>query len=147
MSVSYWYGKAIYYSSDPYQGRGTRASSTVIYQPSDKLHSQISLTYADFYRDEDSQKIYDYTIVRGRLTYQVNRYLFFRGIVEYNEYYEEMLTDFLASFTYIPGTVIHVGYGSIYNKVAWQDGQYVESDRFLQTRKGLFFKASYLWRM
>jgi len=147
LSVSYRYEKAIYYSSDPYQGRGTRASSTVIYQPSDKLHSQISLTYADFYRDLDSVRIYDYTIVRGRLTYQVNRYLFFRGIVEYNDYYEEMLTDFLASFTYIPGTVIHVGYGSIYNKVAWQNDRYVDSDRFLQTKKGLFFKASYLWRM
>ena len=58
-----------------------------------------------------------------------------------------MLTDFLASFTYIPGTVIQLGYGSLYDKVAWVDGEFRESDRFLEMKRGLFFKASYLWRI
>ena len=147
LSFSFRNGKAIYYSDDPYQGKGNRASSTMIYQPSDKLKAEISLTYSDFFRDSDSQKIYDYTIARCKLTYQVNRYLFFRGIIEYNDYYQEMLRDFLASFTYIPGTVIHIGYGSYHEKIHWQDGGYVGSDSFLETKKGFFFKTSYLWRM
>jgi len=42
------------------------------------------LTYVDFTRRSDSRRIYDYPIVNGKLTYQINRYLFFRGIVEYN---------------------------------------------------------------
>ena len=57
-----------------------------------------------------------------------------------------MLTDFLASFTYIPGTVIHIGYGSLRDKVRWEAGEYVESDDFLETKRSLFFKMSYLWR-
>jgi len=32
------------------------------------------------------------------------------------------------------------------DRTAWQDGVYVPADAFLTTRRGLFFKASYLWR-
>ncbi len=137
---------AVYYSADPYQGYMNRATATIAYQPSDKLQAELDLTYFDFYRESDSEKIYDYPIARGLLTYQLNRYVFVRGIAEYNEYREQLLTDFLASFTYIPGTVVHVGYGSIYDKIAWEDGAYVSSHDFLETRRGFFFKMSYLWR-
>jgi len=77
----------------------------------------------------------------------VNKYLFFRGIVEYDSFRKTLLTDFLASFTYIPGTVLHVGYGSFYEKIQWTGGDYISSDRFLETKRGFFFKASYLWRL
>ena len=53
----------------------------------------------------------------------------------------------LPSFLYIPGTVIHFGYGSLYEKIAWRDGRYVPADHFLESSRGLFFKASYLWRL
>ena len=139
LRLSYSHRKAIRYSADPYQGRRNNGSASIVYLPSDKLHINLSLTYTDFYRDSDSEKIYDYTIARGRMTYQMNRYLFFRGIFEYNNYNKEMLTDFLASFTYIPGTVLHIGYGSIYNRIS--------NDRFLEMKRGFFFKTSYLWRM
>jgi hypothetical protein len=92
-------------------------------------------------------KIYEYPISRAKLTYQLNKYLFFRGIVEYNNFRKQMLTDFLASFTYIPGTVVHLGYGSLYQKIKWENDSYVGSDRFLETKRGFFFKMSYLWRM
>jgi len=150
-SLSYRNEKKIYYSESPYQGKGSTTSGSIIYQPSDKINSSLNLTHTDFYRDSDSEKIYDYTIIRERITYQMNRYLFFRGIAEYNSYRKKLLTDFLASFTYIPGTVLHVGYGSVYEKLRWDNtidpAGYVASDNFLETTRGFFFKASYLWRM
>jgi hypothetical protein len=146
-NLTYQNRNKIRYISDPYQGRGNDASATISYLPSDKLHLDLSLVYSDFFRDDDSQKEYDYTIIRSRNTYQVNKYLFFRGIVEYNSFYKRLMTDFLASFTYIPGTVIHLGYGSLYEKIEWRDGEYFSSDRFLETNRGLFFKASFLWRL
>jgi hypothetical protein len=146
-SVSFRKSKAIYYSADPYQGESTRATARVTYQPSDKLRSDFNYTYVDFSRRSDGERIYDYPIYWGRLTYQLNRYLVFRGIFEYNEYKKEMLTDFLASFTYIPGTVVHVGYGSLRDKVRWEEGDYGDSDEFLETKRQFFFKMSYLWRM
>lgn len=57
------------------------------------------------------------------------------------------MTDLLASFTYIPGTVIHVGYGSLYEKLESTGSEYVSSDRFLETKRRFFFKASFLWRI
>jgi hypothetical protein len=54
-----------------------------------------------------------------------------------------MMTDLLASFTYIPGTVVYIGYGSLDEKIAWRDEEYVPSDRFLETKRSFFFKVSY----
>jgi len=146
-SLYYNYGKKIRYISNPYQGKGSDASAGIVFQPSEKLHADLSLVFSDFYRDSDSKKEYDYTIIRSRNTYQVNKYLFFRGIVEYNSFYKRLMTDLLASFTYIPGTVIHIGYGSLYEKIKWIDGEYKTSDSFLETKRGFFFKASFLWRI
>jgi hypothetical protein len=146
-SVLYRRIQAIFYSADPYQGKSNRFTAGITYQPSDKLLSELSFVYYDFYRSSDSRKIYDYPIGRVKVTFQPNKYLLLRGICEYNDYYEEMITDFLASFTYIPGTVIHLGYGSMYDKIEWREGSYTESDRFLETKRGLFFKMSYLWRL
>jgi hypothetical protein len=146
-SLYYSYGKKIRYISNPYQGKGSDASAGIVFQPSEKLHADLSLVFSDFYRDSDSKKEYDYTIIRSRNTYQVNKYLFFRGIVEYNSFYKRLMTDLLASFTYIPGTVIHIGYGSLYEKIEWIDGEYRTSDSYLETKRGFFFKASFLWRI
>ncbi len=121
--------------------------TAVNYVPTENLHFDLSLIFSDFYRDVDSSKKYDYMILRSRNTYQVNKYLFFRGIVEYNSFRKRLVTDFLASFTYIPGTVIHVGYGSLYEKIQWENNGYISSDQFLETKRGFFFKASFLWRL
>jgi hypothetical protein len=139
-------GKAIYYSV-PYQGTSSRLSASTTLQPSEQLRADLSLVYSTFHRDSDDLKIYEYPISRAKLTYQLNKYLFFRGIVEYNNFRKQMLSDFLASFTYIPGTVVHLGYGSLYQRIKWDNGNYVDSDRFLETRRAFFFKMSYLWRM
>ena len=145
--LAYNYGRKIRYVDDPYQGRGTDATAALAFLPSDKLELEMTLAYSDFTRTQDGMKEFDYTILRGRTTYQVNKYLFFRAIAEYNSFRKRLTTDLLASFTYIPGTVIHIGYGSAYEKIAWRDEQYVGSDRFLETQRGFFFKASYLWRL
>lgn len=148
--IYYRYGQAIYYDPDePFAGKGSRASLTLEYQPMGKLNSLLSVSYSNFYRTPDSQKVFDYTLLRSRTTFQLNKYLFFRGILEYNFYRKRMLTDFLASFTYIPGTVVHLGYGSVYERVSWDPAtrEYLSANRFLEMRRGLFFKVSYLWRL
>jgi hypothetical protein len=139
--------KAIRYTESPFQGKGKGATASLVYQPSEKINWTLNLTYSDLFRAANSEKMYNYTIIRNRLSYQVNKYLFFRGVVEYNSYRRQILTDFLASFTYIPGTVLQLGYGSLFHKIRWQDDAFVDSDRFLESRRGLFFKASYLWRL
>ncbi len=144
-SVAYQNARAIYYDSS-YQGRSQQVSSAVLFQPSAQFQAEGSFVYSDFFRDSDGLKMYDFPISRLKLTYQLNKYLFFRAITEYNNYYKELTTDFLASFTYIPGTVIFLGYGSLYDKAAWNGAEYAGSDHFLEMHRGVFFKTSYLWR-
>jgi hypothetical protein len=145
--MRYVYGQKIRYVESPYQGRGSDATISATYLPSENLNFSLALAYSDFFRSADGTKEYDYTIIRSANTYQVNKYLFFRAIVEYNSFHKQLMTDLLASFTYIPGTVLHIGYGSLYEKLEWREGDYQPSDRFLETRRGFFFKMSYLWRL
>jgi hypothetical protein len=138
---------AIYYSSEPYQGYANRLTFNVEYKPTENLHMDLSLLYNDLTRSDDGARIYEYPITRGKLTYQINKYLFVRAITEYNAYRESLVTDFLASFTYVPGTVIYLGYGSLYERLKWDSDMYVSDDRFLEMKRGFFFKCSYLFRI
>lgn len=138
---------AIYYSSTPFEGSSNVVQAIAIYQPSEKITARIDFVFSDFKRDSDNLLLYEYPITRLRLTYQMNKYLFFRGIAEYNKFRKQLITDFLASFTYIPGTVLHFGYGSLYEKTEWFNGRYIPSDNFKETARSFFFKASYLWRL
>jgi hypothetical protein len=146
LSASYRKGKSIRYTADPFQGTGSQASATAVFQPSENLNLTLGWSHADLARSATGEKVYDYDIYRGRLTYQVNRALSFRGIVEYNAFRRQMLTDLLAAWTPAPGTVLYLGYGSLHKKQAWEEGVYRDADRFLEMQRGFFFKASYLWR-
>jgi hypothetical protein len=145
MNLTYHRNKAIFYPTSE-QGWSSSVSASLTLQPWENLQSALSYTYADFRNDATDEMYYRYGITRGRLTYQVNESLFFRGIAEYNDFRNSLATEFLASFTSIPGTVVYLGYGSLYGKVHWDGTDYVESDRFLEMRRGLFLKMSYLWR-
>ena len=148
-SVSYRTGKSIYYSSTPYQGRSSSVSASLTYEPTANINANLNFVFSNFYKSSTSERIYEYPLTRGRITYQLNKYLFLRGIAEYNQYRRRLLTDFLASFTYIPGTVAFAGYGSLYERIQWDglNNQYVNNDQFLESQRGFFFKMSYLWRM
>jgi hypothetical protein len=140
LRLDYRRNRAIFYSDSSYQGYGNSFISSLTYQPSEKINAFFSATYSDFFRASDDAKEFEVLILRGRLTYQINKYLFFRGVAEHNDLRRRLLTDFLASFTYIPGTVLHFGYGSLYEKLE-------ASDNFRESRRGFFAKASYLWRL
>ncbi len=145
-NVSYSHGDKIYYSDTPFQGEGTDVSTNLNLQVSDNFNSEWRYTFTNFSNKSTEVKEFDYSIIRSKNTYQVNMYLFFRVILQYNAFRDQLDTDFLASFTYIPGTVVHLGYGSVYNNTKWENQEYVPGDHLIETRRGFFFKASYLFR-
>lgn len=147
LQASYWRGKGIRYIVDPFQGRGSQTSFATVYQPGESLNLALNWTYADFFRDATGERIYAYPISRARLTYQFTQAFFLRAIVEHNGFRRQILTDLLAAYTYIPGTVVYLGYGSLAKKQEWENGMYRPSDHYLDMQRGLFFKASYLWRL
>jgi hypothetical protein len=74
--------------------------------------------------------------VNVRNTYQFNRQFFLRLISQLDTSKRRILGDVLASYELSPGTVVHVGYGSILDAP--------EGDRYTPSARALFFKASYL---
>ncbi|UCE42842.1 MAG: carbohydrate binding family 9 domain-containing protein [Candidatus Aminicenantes bacterium] len=147
LRLFYGHTGSVYYDpEDPYQGYGNRLMGYIQFQPIEKLNFGLNIAYVDFFRKSDKKKIYDYAIIRSRNTFQANKYLFLRAILEYNSFRDRLTLDTLISFTYIPGTVIYAGYGSAFEKIEWDGFDYRESDNFHDTQRGYFFKVSYLWR-
>ena len=143
---SYGWDNGIYYSNSE-QGYGKRISNSLNLQVSDKFNAQFSHNFVSLYNEETDSKYFDLHILRARTTYQMNKYWFFRIIGQYNSLTKVFSPNFLASFTYIPGTVVHLGYGSVFERTRWDGAQYVDHDKYLATSQGFFFKASYLWRL
>jgi hypothetical protein len=149
MQGSYRYGDQVYYHPlEPCLSVGNTLSLGTVLQPGMRLRLDFHFLHSSLSRKNDRQRLYSVKILNFLAAYQFNKYFFLRGAVRYDNYQEKLLTDFLASFTLIPGTVIHLGYGSLYEKKAWENNQWVPGqDSFLNMKNGLFFKVSYLWRI
>ncbi|MGB8958278.1 MAG: DUF5916 domain-containing protein [Candidatus Aminicenantales bacterium] len=142
-------GDRIFYdSTNPFLGRMESARAGIVLQPGVKLSQSLSLSQNHFTRG--GIPVYDVTVLNARTTYQFNKYLFVRALFQYDSYARKWLTDLLASFTYIPGTVVHLGYGVLYEKHGWEAGQWLPGGdlgaRYYALKNSLFFKVSYLWR-
>jgi len=142
----YSYGDRIYYEGNPpLKGQGNVGTLYLDLQPSEKFNQYFSFTHSDL--SYQNQEIYDVDILYSKTTYQFNKYFFLRAVVQYNSFLERLMTDLLASFTLIPGTVLHMGYGGLYENRNWINNQWIyrEGD-MLNTKRSFFAKVSYLWR-
>jgi hypothetical protein len=91
-----------------------------------------------FERSDTGEKVYDVYIVNLRNTYQFTPQFLMRAIVQYDSSRRRVLGDFLASYELVPGTVVHAGYGSLWERL--------DVDPYRPTARAFFFKASYLAR-
>lgn len=146
LTGSFLWREGIYYYANPaFMGTGVGITFSADFQPSNKLNQNFSFTHSDL--KKDGAKIYNVDILYSKTTYQFNKYFFLRALIQYNSYQEKLLTDFLASFTLIPGTVLHLGYGGMYERRDWVDNRWIPLEGELYNIKRSFFaKVSYLWR-
>ncbi len=146
----YGFGNAIYYDPlDPFLGDRTQFHANFTLQPTKNLNLFAEHSISRFHRQGSGDLVYDQRIWRSRLTYQFNSKLFVRGLIQYDSFAKRVLGDFLASFTYIPGTVIYLGYGSLNESQVWSENRWqrdVTGERFYQTRQSFFFKVSYRYQ-
>ena len=146
------YGTALRYDfSDPFLGKKIYFRIGAQFQPNDRISQSIQYTYQDFHRADDNGHVFDLNMLVSRTTYQFNKSLFVRALVQYDSYSKKVLTDLLASFTLIPGTVLYLGYGSMYREQYWDEANAAWKrqpgpGRYYQTTQSVFIKASYLWR-
>jgi hypothetical protein len=147
------WGDGIYYRGDPpFKGDNIVFFGYLELQPNDNWS-----VYGDFWHNtfsRDDEKIYTENIYNLRSIYQFNKYFSLRAIARYSSYHKRLLTDVLASFTLIPNTVLHVGYGGNYENMEWQSGLNGQEGNWLyrqgnlyNVKNSLFAKISYRWRL
>ena len=143
-------GESIYYDPvDHFKGDYVSWRTEVTLQPTDNFNQYFSYLYETLENPKTHKTQYDVHILQSKTTYQFNEYFFIRAQIQYDSYLKVMMTDLLASFTLIPGTVMHLGYGSLHEKLEWKDNQWIDDSihrKYYQRSRSLFFKASYLHR-
>jgi hypothetical protein len=142
-------GEGIYYDyTNPFVGNSTTILISSLLEPTRKLKLSFDYLYSIFKQKLSGKKMYSINLYNFYTSYQFNKYFLLRGIIRYDSLEDKLLTDFLASFTLIPGTVVHLGYGSSYLNNQWQNGMWSPGQGdLLKMKEGIFFKASYLWRI
>jgi hypothetical protein len=131
----------------PYQGRSNDVSTGFTLQPSGRLSESIDFQRVAFDRESTGARVYTVHILNSKTAYQFTSHFFLRAIAQFDSSRSQVLTDFLSSYELRPGTVFYAGWGSLieqrdYRNDAWETG----AGRYQTVRRGLFLKASYLYR-
>jgi hypothetical protein len=142
------FGDAIYYDeADPFLGRTVTTSAGATFQPTGRFSESVEYTRIVFDRPSAGTRVYTVNLVNTRTTFQFSKATAARAIVQYDSNEGRVLTDFLGSYEPRPGTVLYAGYGSLYQKRSYENDEWVDGEGlYLTTRRGLFLKASYLYR-
>jgi hypothetical protein len=141
-------GRSINYDADePFSGRSRNYSLDVTFQPSSSVNQSVGYSRAELDRLEGGGAVYRVNVLNTRTTYQFDKHFFLRGIVQWDSSRRRVLTDLLGSFELLPGTVAYLGYGSLIEERGWDGARLLEGPGdYLTTRRGFFFKASYIHR-
>lgn len=146
-------GPSIYYDDvDPFQGRQLFSFFGFTLQPNQHLTQNFEGNVSRFDRESTGERIYDVAVLNSKTTYQFDKHFLVRFQAQYDSSEHRVLTDLLASYEFVPGTVFHAGYGSLYER-GYSDGLPNDAARpahieqkYRAMNRGLFFKASYLKR-
>jgi uncharacterized protein DUF5916/cellulose/xylan binding protein with CBM9 domain len=143
----YSFGNSVFYDPvNPYLGRQHTYQAQLGLQPSSRFNQSLSYNRVEFDKPTGERE-YAVDILNTKTTFQLNRELSLRLIVQYDSSAHRVLTDFLASWELIPGTVAYAGYGSLIERQGWDGQQFVPGTGNYQTsQRGMFFKVSYLHR-
>jgi hypothetical protein len=140
---------ATYYDPvNPFQGRSTVGGVTVGWQPTQHFNQYLSYSGERFERADSGAPVYAVDIVNAKTVYQFNKQFLVRLLEQYDSSQRQLLTDFLASYELIPGTVAYAGYGSLFEEPGFQTvpPPIPPIGRYVTVSRGLFFKVSYLHR-
>ncbi len=133
-------GESIYYEADdPFLGWTNIYGLFLNIKPNKRLQIDITFDKQTFWEKRGGSQLFDYNVVRQKITYQLSKTLSLRAIVDYNHFYKEIYGSFLVSYILKPGTVFFLGLDS--NLFKDDFGHY------MRDRYSLFIKFSYWWRI
>jgi hypothetical protein len=137
-----------YDPANPFQGRDTSSGLTIGWQPTQHFMQTVSYGGERFDRADSGARVYAVDIVNAKTVYQFNKQFLVRLLEQYDSSQRQLLTDSLASYELIPGTVAYAGYGSLFEEPGFQTvpAPIPPVGRYVTVSRGLFFKVSYLHR-
>jgi len=97
-------------------GNELRGSTTIEWTPDGKSILFEGLRDPDYELKYQTSQIYAVDVVNSRTTYQFDKHFLVRLLAQYDSSSHQVLTDLLASYELVPGTVFHAGYGSLYER-------------------------------
>ena len=134
---------------NPFQGRSRQVGFGTTLQPNQHFSQDIDVDTVRFDRADTGERVFGVDIVNLKTTYQFDKHFLVRLIEQFDSQTHRVLTDLLASYEFVPGTVFHAGYGSLHEKRAGEaelSGPDNVDRHYVAVNRGLFFKASYLHR-
>src|SRR5439155_5774078 len=150
INASFSEGPDIFYDAvNPFQGQSHGGFFGLTLQPNRNFSQNLDVNTVRFDRAPTGERVFSVDVVNLRTTYQFDKHFLVRLLEQFDSSAHRLLTDLLASYEFVPGTVFHAGYGSLYEKRVAQPGALVPSrfgENYLTVNRGLFFKASYLYR-
>jgi hypothetical protein len=136
-----------YDPDNPYQGRATTGGFELTWQPNQHFNQNVSYSAVRFRRADTNARVFDVNIINAKAIYQFDRHFLIRLVEQFDSSRHQLLTDLLASYELVPGSVLHAGYGSLYEQRRLDGDRLVTgAGDYLTVSRGLFFKASYLHR-
>lgn len=141
------FSRSIFYDPVlPFSGNLTQHSVEISLQPNSRLNHTFSHTRVGFRKEAFNKAIYEVTVLHSATSWQLNRYFLLRAILQYDSSRSRVLADLLGSYELNPGTVLHVGYGSLLErKECRPEGSTRERGGYRSTERAFFMKASYLY--
>jgi hypothetical protein len=133
-------GDSINYDPDEaFLGYSNSYGVSLTVKPSKRLQLGTDFSKQTFWRSAGGERLWDYNLVRERVTYQFSKTLSFRAIVDYNFFYKEAFGSLLASWVLRPGTVFFIGFDNNYLRD--------ELGHLIRDNYNVFLKFSYWWRL
>jgi hypothetical protein len=138
-------GRSIYYDPvDPFPGDMRAYYAEITLQPTPRFSQSLFYDRVEFDRLEGGGRVYTVDVLNTRTTFQVDRRLSLRAIVQYDSSLSRVLTDLLVSWELRPGTVAYAGYGSLVERREWDGAAWTTgAGPYRTSERGFFFKASY----
>ncbi|MFQ6081884.1 MAG: DUF5916 domain-containing protein [Candidatus Aminicenantia bacterium] len=127
-----------YDPDDPFLGWNHSLGIFANFKPSTRLQIEINYNKSTFWKERGRKQLWDYNVIRQKITYQLSKTLSMRAIVDYNHFYKKIYGSFLVSYILRPGTVFFLGYDDTFVQ---------ENGVYGRTNRSLFIKFSYWWRI
>lgn len=132
---------------DPFQGKSNNGGVQATWQPNQHFSQNIEYNTARFNRASTGERVFAVHIVNSKSVYQFDKHFLVRLLEQFDSSNHTLLSDLLASYEFVPGTVFHAGYGSVYEQRDFEGGRFVpDAGNYLAVSRGLFIKASFLHR-